>query len=191
VTITTPSTPASPPAPTPTRSSGADLDPVGAPEAAPGWVRLMGPLLPVIPVAGLLISGFSQLSGSGKSWQEVFWANSVGWLVGAFMFMGSTPHLLMPGPVARSIGWAPSPFQWELGAATLGMAIAGVLASGQPRAFSLAVIIVFSTFMLGAAIGHVREMVTHHNFASGNAGPIFFYDVLAPLVLIYLYVATS
>jgi hypothetical protein len=185
MTTTTPSPSA------PSRSAGAGPDPSGPPDAAPLWVRLIGPLLPVIPVAGLLISGFSQLSGSGKSWQEVFWANSVGWLVGAFMFMGSTPHLLMPGPVARSIGWAPSPFQWELGSATLGMAIAGVMAGGQPRAFSLAVIIVFSTFMFGAAIGHVREMVTQHNFASGNAGPIFFYDVLAPLALIYLYVATS
>ena len=43
----------------------------------------------------------------------------------------------------------------------------------------------------GAAAGHVREMVTQHNFASGNAGPIFFYDILAPAALIYPYVTTS
>jgi hypothetical protein len=162
-----------------------------ADEAPPAWVRFIGPAVPLVPVVGLAISSIAQHAGGSRGWTEVIWQNSVGWLVGAFLFMTSTPHLLMPGPVARSIGWAPSPFQWELGSAALGMAIAGVMAAGQPRAFSLAVIIVFTTFLWGAAIGHVREMVARRNFAGGNAGPIFFYDVLAPAALIWLYLATG
>lgn len=43
---------------------------------------------------------------------------------------------------------------------------------------------------VGAAVGHVRQMVTERNFAPGNAGFIFYYDVLAPLLVIALYVAT-
>jgi hypothetical protein len=43
------------------------------------------------------------------------------------------------------------------------------------RGFWLATIIVFSIFMLGAAVGHVRSMIAEHNFAPGNAGYIFWY----------------
>ena len=34
-------------------------------------------------------------------------------------------------------------------------------------------------------------MIKARNFSPGNAGPIFWYDVLVPLLLIYLYVATD
>jgi hypothetical protein len=51
--------------------------------------------------------------------------------------------------------------------------------------------VVFSIFMLGAAVGHVRSMLAEHNFAPGNAGYIFWYDILAPLFLIALYIATE
>jgi hypothetical protein len=49
---------------------------------------------------------------------------------------------------------------------------------------------VFSIFMLGAAVGHVRSMIAEHTFSAGNAGYVFWYDVLAPIFLIALYVAT-
>jgi hypothetical protein len=57
--------------------------------------------------------------------------------------------------------------------------------------FWLATIVVFSIFMLGAAVGHVRSMVAERNFAPGNAGFIFWYDLLAPILLIVLYLATG
>jgi hypothetical protein len=57
------------------------------------------------------------------------------------------------------------------------------------RGFWLATIIVLSIFMLGAAVGHVRSMIAEHNFAPGNAGYIFWYDILAPAFLVVMYVA--
>jgi hypothetical protein len=45
--------------------------------------------------------------------------------------------------------------------------------------------------MFGAAVGHIRSMLAEHNLAPGNAGYIFWYDVLAPILLITLYVATG
>jgi hypothetical protein len=36
-------------------------------------------------------------------------------------------------------------------------------------------------FTLGAAAGHIYQMVTEHNFAPGNAGIIFYMDILIPL----------
>ena len=36
--------------------------------------------------------------------------------------------------------------------------------------------------MLGAAGGHVYQMIAAHNFAPGNAGVIFYTDILIPAV---------
>ena len=71
------------------------------------------------------------------------------------------------------------------------------ITSGQERAsafdrdYTLAAIIAFSIFMLGAAVGHVRSMVRDHNFSPGNAGYIFWYDIFAPALLIVLFVLTA
>jgi hypothetical protein len=42
---------------------------------------------------------------------------------------------------------------------------------------------------LGAAAGHVHQMITAHNFAPGNAGLVFYTDIGLPLfgfVLLWL-----
>jgi hypothetical protein len=41
-----------------------------------------------------------------------------------------------------------------------------------------------------AVCQHVRSMIAEHNFAPGNAGYIFWYDILAPAFLVVMYVAT-
>lgn len=46
-----------------------------------------------------------------------------------------------------------------------------------------------SLFLLGAAAGHVYQMITAHNFAPGNAGVIFYTDLAIPtmgFVLLWL-----
>ena len=77
-----------------------------------------------------------------------------------------------------------------VGLADLSYGIAGVMAPSFGRGFWLATIIVFSIFMLGAAVGHARSMLRDHNFAPGNAGYFFYYDIVAPILLIVLYVLT-
>jgi hypothetical protein len=108
------------------------------------------------------------------------------WLVGVNGIITGSGHLFMPAPVAESIGWPTSRFQWEVGLADLSYGVAGVMAPSFDRGFWLATIVVFSIFMLGAAVGHVRSMVAERNFAPGNAGFIFWYDLLAPILLIVL-----
>lgn len=171
-----------------------DTAPAPAPaEGTPSWLRWTSWLTLAIPIGGLAISFALQWGdrAPGQTWQEVLYANSLGWLVGAFLCITAPPHLFFPAPIARSIGWAPSPFQWELGVACVGLAIAGIMAGGQPRPFALATIIVFTTFLWGCAIGHVRSAIRDRNFSVNNVGPIFFYDVLGPALLIYLYAATA
>jgi hypothetical protein len=96
----------------------------------------------------------------------------------------------MPAPTAASIGWATSPFQWEVRLANLAYGVLGVTASNFDRDYTLAAIITFSVF-LGAALGHVPSMIRDHNFAPGNTGYVFWFDILAPVLLIVLYIATG
>jgi hypothetical protein len=81
---------------------------------------------------------------------------------------------------ARFIGWADSPFQFEVATASLGFAVVGFLAAFRSFDLRLAAILGPGIFTLGAAAGHIREMITAHNFAPGNAGVIFWTDILIP-----------
>ncbi|WP_345418206.1 DUF6790 family protein [Actinomycetospora chlora] len=117
--------------------------------------------------------------------------NALVWVVGVNALIIGSGHLVMPDPIADSIGWPRgSPFQWEVGLTGLALGVLGVLSPAFDGDFALAVVIAFSIFYLGAAVGHVRAMVREHNVSPGNTGFIFWFDVLAPLGVIALYVAS-
>ena len=105
---------------------------------------------------------------------HVFWAIGVGYLYNFIM------HAFFGRLSASFIGWADSPFQFEVATASLGFAVVGFLAAFRSYDLRLAAIVGPSLFTLGAAAGHIREMVEHGNFAPGNAGVIFYMDILIP-----------
>jgi hypothetical protein len=105
---------------------------------------------------------------------------SVG-LQGVFTFVS---HVFFPEESAKNIGWAVSPFQYEVGIADLTVGVLGVLAFWGNFSFRLAAAIAGIVWYWGDAIGHVRQMVVANNYAPGNAGPWFWTDVLVPLLLI-------
>jgi hypothetical protein len=74
-------------------------------------------------------------------------------------------HTIFGEMTARFIGWQPSPFQAEVGFASLGFAVVGP-----------------ALFLLCAAGGHLYQMIAAGNFAPGNAGVIFYTDILIPLI---------
>src|SRR6185437_8220544 len=116
------------------------------------------------------------------SW-HVFWAIGVGY------FYNFVMHAFFGQMVADFIGWADSPFQFEVATASLGFSAVGFLAAFRSFDLRLAAIVGPSIFMLGAAAGHVYQMVTAHNFAPGNAGVIFYTDIIIPvfgLLLLWL-----
>jgi hypothetical protein len=57
----------------------------------------------------------------------------------------------------------------------------GFIAAWRSFDLRLAAVVGPALFMLGAAAGHVYQMVTTHNFAPGNAGLIFYADIFVPL----------
>lgn len=46
--------------------------------------------------------------------------------------------------------------------------------------------LVNAIFLLGDAAGHLRQMAAAGNFAPGNAGPVFYLDIILPVLTIAL-----
>ncbi len=103
------------------------------------------------------------------------------WSIGASFLVNFVFHAFFGGLAARFIGWADSPFQFEVATASLGFAAVGFIAAWRSFDLRLAAIVGPSLFTLGAASGHIYQMVTTHNFAPGNAGLIFYADIIVPL----------
>jgi hypothetical protein len=91
-------------------------------------------------------------------------------------------HVFFGAMAARFIGWADSPFQAEVGFASLGFAAVGFLAFRGDQGLRIAAVVGPSLFLLGAAGGHIYQMITAHNFAPGNVGIIFWTDILVPAI---------
>ena len=104
-------------------------------------------------------------------------------LEGLFGFYG---HAFMGEQVAASIGWAPSPFQYEVGIANLAIGSLGILCWWFEGTFWFATIVATTVWLWGDATGHLRQIVVAHNYAPNNAGAALYSDLLVPAVLIVL-----
>lgn len=105
-------------------------------------------------------------------------------LGGLYAFMG---HAFFANEVAESIGWPTgNPFQTEVAVANLAIGILGILSYWIRGNFWTATVIATSIWLLGAAAIHVREMLAEGNYNPGNAGIIFYMDIIGPLLLIVL-----
>jgi hypothetical protein len=95
-------------------------------------------------------------------------------------------HVFLPEETAASIGWAPSPFQYEVGVANLGIALGSFYAAFSSFQARAAMAIVAGCFLAGAGVGHINQIIEDANFAPGNAGPIMITDFLTPIVVLVL-----
>jgi hypothetical protein len=96
-------------------------------------------------------------------------------------------HTFAATEVAESIGWpAGNPFQTEVAVANLAIGALGILSYWIRGNFWTAAVIATSIWLLGAATIHVVEIVTAANYSPGNAGLIFYMDLIGPLLLIAL-----
>ncbi len=106
--------------------------------------------------------------------------------LGLLGLWGAFGHLVVPRMVAEAIGWQPSPFQFEVGVANLGIGLGALYAAFSSRAARVAIGIVALAFLGGAGLGHIRDIAETGNLAPGNAGPILVTDFLTPLAIIVL-----
>jgi uncharacterized membrane protein len=125
----------------------------------------------------------------GSVWEPLtFWLLLL--FVGFGGIYGFVTHGFMGEIAAKAIGWADSPFQWEVAVANLVFGVLGVLAAfSRSRGFRFATIVGFSVWFWGDAAGHVYQMITADDFAPGNAGTWFWLDVVTPAIMLVLHAA--
>lgn len=112
--------------------------------------------------------------------------------IGVTGLWAGVAHVLFPRTAAAHIGWQTSPFQFEVGMADLAIGVTACVAFWRDMPFKAAAVYAASIFLLGDAVGHVRQMVATGNFAPGNAGVPFYMDVICPLLAIaFLATATG
>ena len=102
--------------------------------------------------------------------------------IGLSYFYNFIMHVFFGAVAAQFIGWPQSPFQAEVGFASLGFAVVGILSFWQGLGFRAATVIAPAFFLWGAAGGHLYQMITAGNFAPGNAGVIFWTDIFIPVI---------
>jgi len=102
--------------------------------------------------------------------------------IGFSYLLNFVMHVFFQSTAAATIGWQPSPFETEVGFASLGFAAVAFLAVKGPYPLRVGAVVGPSIFLLGAAGGHVYQMIAAHNFAPGNAGIIFWMDIVVPLI---------
>jgi len=106
-------------------------------------------------------------------------------LGGIWTFMG---HYFKSDEVAGYIGWpAGNPFQLEVAFTNLALGVCGVLCFFFRGEFWLATILFATVFLIGAFSVHVKDQKASGNKQPGNAGPVFFADILGPVALWGLY----
>lgn len=91
-------------------------------------------------------------------------------------------HVFFGELAAGYIGWADSPFQAEVGYASLGFAAVGLLAFKGNCCVRFAAILGPALFQWGAAAGHIHDILVTGNMAQGNAGIMLYSDILLPLI---------
>ena len=142
-----------------------------------------------VPFIGLLIAlllGFFRCAGAqacdSKGVKNTILAYIFLLPIGIGGIWGFIVHAFFPQVADKVIGWSPSPFEFEVAVANLGMGVTGIIAFKENRGFRLATAVFITCFGWGAAIGHIHQMVIAHNFTPGNAGIIFWTDILIPLI---------
>ena len=135
-------------------------------------------------IAALVISMIQWSTHHRISSYEIFFRWIVLMPLGCTAIYAFIMHAFYPDFTAQTIGWANSPFQFEVAMANLGFGVIAILSFWASYGFRLATVIGNACWLWGDAVGHIYQMYSQHNFTTGNAGSWFWMDLIVPLVLI-------
>jgi uncharacterized protein DUF6790 len=137
-------------------------------------------------VIGFVVSGIAIARLRAPRPRAAIYESLLRWFlffsIGCSMLYNFVAHVFFHEKVAQIIGWADSPFQIEVGLASLGFAVVGFIAFRGDWQVRLASIAGPACFLAGAGIGHVYQIATTHNMAPGNAGAVLYTDFLVPAI---------
>jgi hypothetical protein len=106
--------------------------------------------------------------------------------VGFMGLLTAYAHVFRPLQTSASIGWSTSPYEYEVGMADLTIGVLGVLCLWIRGNFWLATAIANAVWLLGDAIGHLRQLVLNNNHAANNSGIFLIVEILTPLLILLL-----
>jgi hypothetical protein len=140
--------------------------------------------LPAIMLVVALVLGASTRGHGSTAERLLAWTLLLP--IGVTGLWAGVSHVFFRATAAAHIGWQTSPFRFEVGMADFAIGVTACIAFWRDLAFKAAAICAASIFLLGDAVGHVREMMVAGNFAPGNAGVPFYMDVICPALGITL-----
>ena len=106
--------------------------------------------------------------------------------VGLMGVLTAYAHVFRPVETWASIGWSTSPYEYEVGMADLTVGVLGVLCLKFRADFWLATAIGNAVWLLGDAVGHLRQMTLNNNHASNNSGIFLVTEIIMPIVILSL-----
>src|SRR5262249_33821926 len=111
--------------------------------------------------------------------------------VGLMGLLTAYAHVFRPLQTSASIGWSTSPYEYEVGMADLTVGVLGILCVWIRGNFWLAAAIANVVWLLGDAVGHIREIVVNNNHAPNNAGLFLAAEIATPLVILFLAISRA
>ncbi|PXX69245.1 hypothetical protein DFR70_102934 [Nocardia tenerifensis] len=141
---------------------------------------------PLIAVVGALVRTRRSPSRQAalETWQRWWAVVALGcgslWMTVAF--------LTVPDEMATVIGFARSPFQFEIAFANLALAVMAFRAASSSATVRERVTVGLGAgmFLWGALIGHVYQWFANGDHSPGNTGGVLVCDLLFPAVMIVL-----
>jgi hypothetical protein len=106
--------------------------------------------------------------------------------VGLMGLLTAYAHVFRPIQTSASIGWQTSPYEYEVGMADMTIGVLGILCLFWRGEFWLATAIANALWMLGDAVGHIRQTVEYNNHAANNAGVFLYAELVTPLIILLL-----
>lgn len=92
-------------------------------------------------------------------------------------------HVFLPKVASASIGWAPSPFEFEIGVADIALGVVAIISFWRSLAFKSAIAVYTIVFNFGLIVGHLRQAVSSHDYAANNFGLLLAVTVLQLVLL--------
>lgn len=130
----------------------------------------------------LLISILIAFSKNGNFFNRLCWAVFI-FPVGGSGLWGFIYHAFYAETASAYIGWQTSPFEFEVSLTSLAIGIMGFISVFASNGYKKATATLVSIYLIGAAIGHIHQIIVLHNTHPGNSGSILWTDILIPVVL--------
>jgi hypothetical protein len=143
-----------------------------------------GTFIPAITLVLAWVFAFVNFTAPGAAPDDTTWDSLVRWLLflpaGCMYIASGVMHTVFAKRTAANIGWQTNGFQYEIGFASLGMGVAGIIAASSTSAAWIPVAVAGSIFLVLAGLNHIREMMRKKNFEPGNT-IILIYDFGLPI----------